>query len=774
MNFIMDNNTSYVSMEFDAKRMIRLLGNELYDSPLAMLRENVQNAYDAILERQAVDPNFQPQINIVITDNQIIVEDNGIGMNKDILANNYWKAGNSGKNNPHSIAAGVVGHFGIGALANFGICTRLELTTHRYGEQVSYYTEAVLDKLNIKESIPIVQRNGDEIHCGTRIVATLEKKGSVDAGEAIKYLRQYVEYIKVPMLINGKDFPKKQISFVKKITSYSVSHPNISYKLDIGYGNAFPLSVDILVYDIEYLGTKLKGFIYLNTRDKRIIGLRNGFGLAGINVSGVYGFGGVANLDTLVPTAGREAVSRESTNMVAAILSSVEKEWSRIISTDPICDSYRDFLAYLSGHFDVALANHIRIKLANDDKYIELGEINKDNSKHYKYADGVDSSILNKFKNSPERILTISDNTFRKRIQRSFLQHMGVDSIPNSVQVLRELTDKELSSDQFFILSELRTIIKEDYYVKDFDIKFAEISHYLNVYVTHDPMHGTFCIYLSPNNDDVNRLMTIRKENYRLFTPIAKDFVRVVLYQQFSSYIPKGIKERTDYITRVLHNAKDEYVIPYEMTGSMDEMINKLQADEITPEEFMKYAKAERNKHQQTINISQIGDVSEVLTNISNNVINSSKDASKNVSKDEIIPMPPILCLDVQTKLRILKTEKKTPVLQNNLMFMALTDRMVNQKRIFFTNPHTTRVIWSMHRLIYIFTDALGKNTLYYDLELTRMIPNSTGGKLIRSTTIITRDKIFVPIVPELYSYFDLNVNDKLKFFVHFDEIENQ
>lgn len=54
------------------------------------------------------------------------------------------------------------------------------------------------------------------------------------------------------------------------------------------------------------------------------------------------------------------------------------------------------------------------------------------------------------------------------------------------------------------------------------------------------------------------------------------------------------------------------------------------------------------------------------------------------------------------------------------------------------------------------------------------MIPNSTGGKMIRSTTIITRDKIFVPIVPELYIYFDLNVNDKLKFFVHFDEIENQ
>ena len=58
------SDTMYVSMEFDAKQMIRLLGNDLYDSPLAMLRENVQNAYDAILERKLVDNDFVPYIKI--------------------------------------------------------------------------------------------------------------------------------------------------------------------------------------------------------------------------------------------------------------------------------------------------------------------------------------------------------------------------------------------------------------------------------------------------------------------------------------------------------------------------------------------------------------------------------------------------------------------------------------------------------------------------------------------------------------------------------------
>lgn len=765
--------TLYVSMEFDAKQMIRLLGNDLYDSPLAMLRENVQNAYDAILERKQLDKSFMPEIKITITNNEVIIEDNGIGMNKDILANNYWKAGNSGKNTPQAQAAGVVGHFGIGALANFGVCTSLSLITRRFGDANAYLTEAKRESINIKNSIPVKLITDKEIPTGTQVRATLECPGSISCQSAINYLKPYIEYIDVPVFINDTPFPKRQISFVKRHVAYSVNEAHTSYKMDVGYGVTYPLSVDIKVYDIQVTGSVLRGFIYLNNRDNGLMGLRNGFGLAGINIGCSYGLGGVVNLDCLIPTAGREAISRDSASMVSLIIQSVERNWTSIISQDPICDGYREFLNYLSNNFTEDQAKYVKIKLANEDRYICLGDIDRTNIAHYKFADGVDSTVLTQFKNSTDVILTMSDNTFRRRIQRTYLQNIGVQSIPNEIQVLREYPERELTIDQFFLLSELRSIIEEDYYVKGFDIKFADISHYVKVFVSYDTKANTFCIYLSQDNEDVNRLITVRNENHRLFTPIAKDFVRVVLYQQFSAYIPKGIKERTDYITRVLHNQKDEYIIPYEMTGSMDEMILKLRSGDIDPEEFVKYAKAERNKHQQTINQSQVGDISEVINNIDSNVINTSADAVKNVERDEIVAMPPILCLEVQTDLRILKTDTITPVLQNNKMFMALTDKMVKQKRIFFSNPHTTRVIWSMHRLIYIFTDAYGKNTLYYDLELTRNIPDSTGGRSIRSASIITKDKIFVPIVPELYEYFNLNMDDKLKFYVHFDEIEN-
>ena len=253
--------TQYVSMEFDAKQMIRLLGNDLYDSPLAMLRENIQNSYDAILERMRVDVDFMPSIDITINNNQIIIKDNGIGMNENILANNYWKAGNSSKNNPESIAAGVVGHFGIGALANFGVCTKLEIVTRRYGENVCYRTEAIRDKLNLKDSIPIIGTAAGEFQYGTSIIATLEIPGSITVENARNYIKQYVEYINVPVCVNGTPIPQKKIDFIPKIENLHIHDSMIEYTLNINYGKNMPLHVEILINNIKYAEESLSGFI---------------------------------------------------------------------------------------------------------------------------------------------------------------------------------------------------------------------------------------------------------------------------------------------------------------------------------------------------------------------------------------------------------------------------------------------------------------------------------------------------------------------------------
>ena len=66
--------TEYVSLKFDSNQMIRLLGVQLYDTPLAMLRENVQNSVDAIRERKKLDSKAcQPRINVTIANEMVMI-----------------------------------------------------------------------------------------------------------------------------------------------------------------------------------------------------------------------------------------------------------------------------------------------------------------------------------------------------------------------------------------------------------------------------------------------------------------------------------------------------------------------------------------------------------------------------------------------------------------------------------------------------------------------------------------------------------------------------
>lgn len=78
--------------------MLNMLCRSLYDTSLVVLRENLQNAYDAVLMRKHVDSNYaNPEIRLYVKDGHLIVQDNGIGMTEKEVDENFWTAGRSGK-----------------------------------------------------------------------------------------------------------------------------------------------------------------------------------------------------------------------------------------------------------------------------------------------------------------------------------------------------------------------------------------------------------------------------------------------------------------------------------------------------------------------------------------------------------------------------------------------------------------------------------------------------------------------------------------------------
>jgi molecular chaperone HtpG len=85
--------------------------------------------------------------------------------------------------------------------------------------------------------------------------------------------------------------------------------------------------------------------------------------------------------------------------------------------------------------------------------------------------------------------------------------------------------------------------------------------------------------------------------------------------------------------------------------------------------------------------------------------------------------------------------------------------------------PHTTKLIWGAHRVIYIFTDATGDLSLYYDIELRTPLESAlTGGAMVATTTIVTKNRVYVPVPKALEPAFQITDGAK-EFYVRFDTI---
>ena len=127
-----------IGIEFDS--VLRAISKQIYETPHAFLRENVQNAIDAIRIQALRDGRGAGEsdyvIDVRVGGGQVSVRDNGIGMSRADLQGFFWTIGSSGKRGEEAKEAGCVGMFGIGGFANFGVCDRLVVTSR--GQRLFY------------------------------------------------------------------------------------------------------------------------------------------------------------------------------------------------------------------------------------------------------------------------------------------------------------------------------------------------------------------------------------------------------------------------------------------------------------------------------------------------------------------------------------------------------------------------------------------------------------------------------------------------------------
>lgn len=759
-------------------RVLEVLCSQIYDSPLALLRENVQNAYDAILMRKHIDYSeaYHPQIIITVGARELTISDNGIGMNAVSLKEHFWTAGSSGKNNSEARAAGVVGTFGIGAMANFGVCSELKVISRAYGEDKTYTSSVKKAELSLENdcihTVDFLEQRNDY---GTTIIATWENGFSLSLTDAVNYLTPYVKYLPIPVVINGQVISQTLVMITAegdKVENKEgkVDEPSLVFDYRLSFNTFSNVSPQILIENIWLNGVEQKGFVCLKASEPTLYGLRNYFGLAPVPVSSVFNWGGVANLTSLMPTAGREAVSRDSINIVAIIVRKADEVVAEAIATNEIADQCRELLIYIKNNRRYDLADNIQITICGSDQRMKLGNVAPVvNGKEISYYEGHDKQIQNNHSDANHILLLPADDNIRRQVQIAVLNIKGIKPVPDTIDI-KPISTSDLSIPEISIATKVKTVMADDYLMNDVTVKFANISH--NLASTVQSENGCVAVYLSRNSSEISYLSEIYNNNYPLFEPMIKDYVRTKLYTKFSQYVPSSTRDGAEALYNILQRKRELYTIEYSELGEMESVMKDYLDGKIPYKEVLKAATTIKNKQTQSVTSKQVGDINEVMTG--GNTVVSTPSESTNEEKEAALtvdPLPPILRMDIDTKYKVLHTDDKNHSISGYNTFLAVSDRMFRENYEFFLQPHTTRIIWSIHKIIYIFTHASNNLTLYYDIDLMQKLEgDATGGKMIPTATIVTKDRIFIPVIPEMDTYFTIK-EGQLKFSVRFDSV---
>ena len=438
---------------------------------------------------------------------------------------------------------------------------------------------------------------------------------------------------------------------------------------------------------------------------------------------------------------------------------------SEDIAGSDTADNNQQFQQYILSHGLIHLAHKVGISVrpAKNETMIALGEVKEYESgktKHYYTA--TDPTILNQFANEQANLFHVSQANPRRALQIKFLNKItGLNQVPDQV-IVKTIPATDLTLEEAMFLVRLRTVLLDDYLMPDIDATFADISHGVTCYV--EPKDNDLCISIARNLHAVHIVTECYHAARDVFDGFVKDFVREHLYPHIRDYVPSSTKQGRDALYNRLKANKELFRLQESDYGEIETLLASYLSGEVDLSEILRTAGNRQSSQHQQVSIVQVGSVENEFPDIIQSPVSSS-------SSDGFEAKPPILRPDVASEMKVLTVGQKHPRLNNFQMFLAVSDRLVKNEGEFLHWPHTTKLIWGAHRVIYIFTEATGEISLYYDIELkTPLETEQTGGELFATTTIVTKNRIYIPVPKILEPAFQIKEGTK-EFYVRFDTI---
>lgn len=465
----------------DFRSILPLISKQIYETPNAFIRENVQNAVDAVLiqtGREGVSPRDERfRIDVTVNDRMIKVRDNGNGMTESELQDYYWTMGASGKRTPEARSVGCVGTFGIGGFANLGVCETLEVVSQIDGAEHGTLTRLSQEDIEAhKGAIPDVASLRSELAAprGTIVIGHLEEVADVDLLKG--YLLDFVRYVPVAVYFNEEKLSQTPFSDVDQRANYDEIRDvgtrwgdgsiSVEGQLYEDQGHTLAISIEDLHIDGEK--TDLTGF--LRFENGQISGFKNGFKLCTTQVSSTIGVTGRLDCNRFVPTAGRDSFDSETTQLLSRIVSLLEKTSVECVLQDPnrIAQHTRIF-RYVLNHGMVGDLDNVVVRLA-DGSENALGSIKRRSENGVAgvfYGTSQNQTLHQIMQARGHTVVLLSSDRYRQRAERQYLeQYCGAKPLDGVVECSERYEDLNLF--ERFFLSELENNISRSYEIDQF------------------------------------------------------------------------------------------------------------------------------------------------------------------------------------------------------------------------------------------------------------------------------------------------------------------
>lgn len=492
---MIDQPTSFQA-GIDFESVLRIISKQIYETPLAFIRENVQNAVDAVriqAYRERIDTSDERyRIDIDVGGKEVRVRDNGIGMTPAELASLFWTIGASGKRTHEAAAAGCVGTFGIGGFANFGVCDKLEVISKT--EDATHGTLTRLSEADIRSagaSIPSVNVEPSDASAprGTVVAGYLRSNANID--ELRQYLRDFVRFVPIAIYFNGdkvslgkfSDLDDKE-NLREVSTSQQEWHEGsltVTGRLYEDRGHTLVASITGMSVDGDQVN--LSGQVRFEGGTLDVF--KRGFKLCATSMPAIIGISGRLDCDRFIPTAGRDSLDSATTSLLGQIAQLLERVAVEMVLESPerIAQHTRIF-RYVVKRGLIDKLDKVKVNLA-DGSENTLGDIRRRATSGGVgvYFGTAQKQALNQIMQARGHIVVLlSADAYRRDAERRYLeQYCAAKAFDGMIDIVEHY--KDLSRFEKVFLGELELNISKSYEVRSLSLIPGKLTEDIPVFI---------------------------------------------------------------------------------------------------------------------------------------------------------------------------------------------------------------------------------------------------------------------------------------------------